>query len=73
MSAEPAVLGPHAMFASSYRRGFCDDIEARYGLAHTFTQREALARVDALLRVRNPKADALGSPTAVSGRARGHH
>lgn len=62
MSAEAAVLGTHAVFVSSTRRGFCDDIEARYGLVHTFTQREereALACVDALLRVRDLKADAL--------------
>ena len=62
MSAEAAVLGTHAVFVSSTRRGFCDDIEARYGLVHTFTQREereALARVDALLELPDLKTDAM--------------
>ncbi len=35
MSAEAAVLGSQAVFVSSSRRGFCDEIEARYGLVHT--------------------------------------
>ena len=61
MSAEAAVLGSQAVFVSSSRRGFCDEIEARYGLVHTFTHREegeALARVKELVERPDLKADA---------------
>ena len=60
MASESAVLGVPAIFISSTRRGFMDELEQRYGLAFTFSnmitaQEEALSKALELLSTPNLK------------------
>ena len=54
MATESAVLGTPAVFVSSSRRGYTDELEHRYGLVFNFSednrQLEALERAESILR-----------------------
>lgn len=61
MAAEAAVLGTHALFVSTTRRGYTDEMEIRYGLVHHFEPRQEsamAAALDRLLATPDLKADA---------------
>ena len=54
MSAESAILGTPAIFVSTSRRGYTDEIESKYGLLYTFSdphdaQKKALEKAIELL------------------------
>ena len=54
MATESAVLGTPAVFVSSSRRGYTDELEQRYGLVFNFSEKDrqlkALRKAESLLR-----------------------
>lgn len=56
MAAEAAVLGVPSIYVSTTRRGYLDELEARYGLAFTIPDRDkALEKAIELLEAENVK------------------
>lgn len=59
MCSEAAVLGVPAIYLDDRGRGYTDELSRRYGLCFRFPPtalRDALARAEAILRQRRPKA-----------------
>jgi len=61
MAAEASVLGTHAFYIATTQYGWVDDIEERYGLAHSYKDDQAalaIKNIEAMMARDDLKADA---------------